>query len=99
MELGDERNLSDQRKESKGKCFGISKGALIGIKMISCLQALHEKGYIHRDIKPSNFVYCYKYSKDIMKLLVYEVVHAMKKQYKLSYSVPDYIIKISIKDH
>ena len=56
MELCDEKNLSDKRKECPTKCFGIQKGALIGIEMLLSLKAFHEKGFVHRDIKPSNFV-------------------------------------------
>ena len=56
MELCKEQNLSDLRKQCAMKCFGIQKGALIGIEMILALQCLHKKGYVHRDIKPSNFL-------------------------------------------
>ena len=56
MELCHENNLSDLRKQCPTKCFGIQKGALIGVEMVLALKSLHEKGYVHRDIKPSNFL-------------------------------------------
>eukprot|EP01084_Bolivina_argentea_P021720 40362_1 len=56
MELCNEINLSEKRKQQPCKCFGIQKGALIGIEMLLTLKELHEKGYVHRDIKPSNFI-------------------------------------------
>eukprot|EP01083_Nonionella_stella_P181925 653136_1 len=56
MELCHEKNLSDKRKECPSKCFGIQKGALIGVEIMLSLKEFHEKGYVHRDIKPSNFV-------------------------------------------
>ena len=28
------------------------------LQMLTCIENIHDKGYIHRDIKPSNFVVC-----------------------------------------
>ena len=34
----------------------LSGAVFLTRRMITCVQKLHEYGYIHRDIKPSNFV-------------------------------------------
>lgn len=45
-------------KKSKGSCFTNIVAYDILIKMLNCIEGIHNKGYIHRDIKPSNFVVC-----------------------------------------
>lgn len=37
--------------------FSLSLTLKIGIKVISLLRSIHEKGFVHRDVKPDNFLF------------------------------------------
>ena len=45
-------------KKSIGSSFTNITAFNILIQMLTCIENVHDKGYIHRDIKPSNFVIC-----------------------------------------
>ena len=42
-------NITDER-------FTLSTALRVGIEMLRCIRAFHEKGFVHRDIKPTNFL-------------------------------------------
>lgn len=39
-----------------GDTFSVETVLMIGLQLVSCLEALHNKMYVHRDIKPQNFM-------------------------------------------
>jgi len=47
-------NLMDLMK-LVGQRFSLKTTALLGLQMVSILEALHNNDFIHRDIKPENF--------------------------------------------
>lgn len=56
--------------------FSTSSIALLLVKMIDCIEKVHNLGFIHRDIKPSNFVFALENS-----LQVYLVDFGLAKKW------------------
>jgi len=54
-----------QEIKNKHKLFSLKSTLLIGIKIITLLKTIHEKGLLHRDVKPDNFLFALNNNKEI----------------------------------
>jgi len=54
-----------QEIKNKHTIFSLKTTIQIGIKIISLLETIHEKGLLHRDVKPDNFLFGLNNSKEI----------------------------------
>ena len=51
-----DKTLEDLR-ESVGGCFSLKTVLMLADQMISCLEFIHQRGFVHRDLKPENFMF------------------------------------------
>ena len=72
MELLTGEDMATLRNRIRGRnptgLVPLPIAAYFARKMISCLQQMHEKGYVHRDVKPSNFVRKSKSSNEFLTI-------------------------------
>ena len=54
-----------QEIKNKYKFFSLKTTLEIGIKIITLLKTIHEKGLLHRDVKPDNFLFALNNNKEI----------------------------------
>ena len=54
-----------QEIKNKHTIFSLKTTIQIGIKIISLLETIHEKGLLHRDVKPDNFLFALNNNKEI----------------------------------
>jgi len=54
-----------QEIKNKYKIFSLKSTLLVGIKIITLLKTIHEKGLLHRDVKPDNFLFALNNNKEI----------------------------------